>query len=159
MNARRSFLAVLAVASAFSAVTVGCGCDPGNNSQRAPVDFTPSTIQATRTPATCGVTHPAFTANDTFTLALTGETDVAPPHTNITLHLTPSVAVGQSVPLDVAQSAPASATTGASSDGAVHFTYATGTNAAELDANPLTSVVVTVTALPTADGQPLSSDQ
>ncbi len=49
-----------------------------------------------------------------------------------------------------------SVTTATTSDGTLQFSFTTGSNAGELDANPLDSVVVTVGSLPTADGQPLS---
>lgn len=157
MASLRSFAALAALACASASLTVGCGCDPGNSSVRAPVEFTPSSSEAIRTPATCGAAaDAAFSAGDTFALDLLGETDVAPPYTRVTLKLTASAPVDVPVPLDVRP--PSSNVTVASSrDGAVQFSLAAGSNTAELDLSPLASVVVTVTSLPTADGASLSA--
>lgn len=149
-------LALLACATA--SLTTGCllglGCDGANNSYRTPVTFNPSTIQAFRTPSTCGVNDPAYTSTDTFSLELTGETSTPIPST-ITVDFTPA-AVTEPVPLNV--TATASGASGASNDGSVHFSYSIGSDAAELDANPLDAVVVTVVSLPGADGEPLSAE-
>ena len=157
MKTLTSFAALAALAGINVLFTTGCGCDPGNNSQRAAIEFSPSSVQATRAPATCGVVDPAFSTSDTFTLALTGETDVAPPYTSITLRLTSVASVNQ-VPLTVSQGSSPNVTSAASNDGTIQFSFMTGSNAAELDANPLDSVIITVTSLPTADGQPLSAE-
>src|SRR5207302_4719099 len=104
----------------------GCGCDPGNNSQRVPVTFDPSSSDATRD--ACG----------SYTLKLLGDTTVAPPYTLIELDLAPSVVVGQQIPLWVSESGAAH-----SSDGTVAFSLQAGSS---LDATPLASVVVTPNA-------------
>jgi hypothetical protein len=113
----------------------GCGCDPGNNSQRTPVTFDPSSSSATRD--ACG----------TYTLKLLGDTTVAPPYTLIELDLAPSAAVGQEIPLWVGESGSAH-----SSDGSVAFSLQAGSS---LDATPLASVVVTPNALPKIAGAAL----
>jgi hypothetical protein len=132
---------VLGLALLASTFVAGCGCDPGNNAQRAPVVFQPSSTDATR--SSCG----------TITLKLLGETDIAPPYTLIQVDVGASATVGQEIPLWV--DTPASNVSAQSSDGVVRFSYQTGSNAYELDANPLSSVVVTVDALPSADGTPV----
>ncbi len=158
MTTHGSLASLLALACVSTAFIAGCGCDPGNNSQRAPVAFTPSTVQASRTPSLCGVNDPGFTPGDSFSLALTGETDVAPPYTSITLDFTAMVTLNEAVPLTVSAGSAANVTNAASNDGLVQFSFTTGSNASELDANPLASVVVTVTSLPSADTQPLSAE-
>lgn len=148
-------LAAIAAVVINASLTMGCGCDPGNNSQRAPIDFTPSSSDAFRTPAACGST--SFAAGDVFTLELLGETDIAPPYTVLRVDLGSSVVVGQSVPLMVGEAA-GNVTTAKSNDRSIRFSLTNGSNAAELDVNPLASVVVNVTSMPTADGQPLSAE-
>jgi hypothetical protein len=153
---------VVALACVSGLLVAGCGCDPGTNSQRAPVSFSPSSSAAVRTPSTCGVTDPAFSPGDTFSLQLLGATDIAPPYTFIQLDLAATVSVGESTPLMVAVNAIGSTkvntTTARSSDGSIQFSLATGSDPAELDASPLSSVVVTVTSLPSADGEPLGAE-
>src|SRR5450755_4752070 len=96
-------LAAIAAVVINASLTMGCGCDPGNNSQRAPIDFTPSSSDAFRTPAACGGT--SFAAGDVFTLELLGATDIAPPYTVLRLDLASSAVVDQSVPLMVGEAA------------------------------------------------------
>jgi hypothetical protein len=155
MSTLRSLLAAGALAGLSASLLVGCGCDPGNNSFRPPVQFTPSSVDAVRTPSTCGVTDPIFTPTDTFSLELTGETDVAPPFTDVRLDVGASVAPNEAVPLMVSQG---DVTTAASTDGAIQFTYKTGSNPSELDDSPLASVVVTVTSVPASDGALLGAE-
>ncbi len=78
MNTLATFVALAGLAATSASVATGCGCDPGSNSQRAAVAFTPSSVQSIRTPATCGPS-PAFTSKDSFDVVLTGDTQVAPP--------------------------------------------------------------------------------
>ncbi|HEY1957802.1 MAG TPA: hypothetical protein VGH28_19410 [Polyangiaceae bacterium] len=134
------------------AFVTGCGCDPGNNSARAPIDFTPSTTTATRAPATCGVVDPTFNARDTFTLDLQSDAG-----TDVSLTVAASTDENVAIPLLVGLADGAS-TTASSTDGAMSFSFTSGSDAASIDGSPLDSVVVTLTALPTADGQPLSAE-
>lgn len=133
--------AALAAAATSALLAVGCGCDPGNNSVRAPVEFTPASVTASRTPASCAET--TYGANDTFGLELKGDGAA------IQLVVASGAAAEQSVPLMVSADATAS-----SNDGNVHFTYLSGGGA--LDASPLASVIVTPTAMPSADGETFS---
>ncbi len=149
MKTLSSFLTLLALAGINASLAIGCGCEPANNSRRTPIAFTPSSVQALRT-STCN--------GESFALELTGETDVAPPYTSITLYVGSAVPLNQQVPLNVSQSASSNVTNARSNDGSAQFSFQTGSNAAELDANPLDSVVVTVTSLPSADGQLLSAE-
>lgn len=158
MTTLRSLASLLALASVGGSLLAGCGCEAPGNSQRAPVAFTPSSVQASRSPSICGVQDPGFTPSDAFTLTLTGETDVAPPYTTLTLDFTAMVTLNEAVPLTVSQGAATNVTNATSNDGIVQFSYTSGSNASELDANPLASVVVTVTSLPSADTQPLSAE-
>jgi hypothetical protein len=151
----KTLLGCAGVVGAFFAV--GCGCDPGNNSQRAPIDFEPSSVHALRTPATCG-NNPSFSSSDTFALDLTGETDVAPPYTTLSLDVPASVVVNQAIPLVVSQDSMGDTATASSNDGSVTFTFGVGSNALELDSAPLDSVVVTIVSLPAADGQSFSAE-
>jgi hypothetical protein len=153
-------LVALAVATAsLASLTTGCliggGCETADNSYRTPVTFDASTTLAFRTPSTCGVMNPAYTASDTFALELTGDRTVAVP-TTLTVDVTATVAVNQAVPLNV--TATGNAATGTSDDGTIQFSFSAGSDAAALDATPLDSVMVTVTALPDADGQPLAAE-
>lgn len=115
----------------------GClfGCDPGNNSQRAPIDFTPSSTDASHT---CS----------TFTMKLLGDTTTLP-STLIEVDIADTVTVGQDVPLWMSDTG----NTAHSSDNKVAFSIQASSN---LDAASLTSVVVTPNALPTADGEPMA---
>jgi hypothetical protein len=156
MKTLGSLACSLLLASVTASFAAGCGCDPGNNSVRTPVAFTPSSVDAVRTPATCGASSATFGASDTLSLELLGETDIAPPYTLVKVDVSGAVAPNQAIPLNV--SATDSQTTASSNDGFIHFSLATGSNPGELDANPVTSVVVTVTSLPTIDGQPLGAE-
>lgn len=130
----------------------GCGCDPANNSDRAPVDFTPATVQATRTPSTCGVVDPAFAATDTFTLDLKSEAG-----TELSLTVTAAAAQSVAEPLFVGI-ADGNVTNAHSTDGSMSFAFTSGSDASSIDDAPLDSVVVTLDALPTADGQDLGAE-
>ncbi|HEY2366777.1 MAG TPA: hypothetical protein VGH87_10335, partial [Polyangiaceae bacterium] len=100
---------------------------------RAPVTFTPSSADAT------------FSCS-TITMKLLGDQTVAPPFTLVEIDLAASTAVGQDVPLWL----DTNATTAHSSDDKVAFSIQASSN---LDDSPLSSVVVTPDALPTADGE------
>ena len=126
-------LGMVAVLGASFSLT-GClfGCDPGNNSQRAPVTFAPSSSDATH-------------ACSTTTMKLLGDTTAAPPYTLIEIDIADGAALGQEVPLWVSDTA----VTARSSDDKIAFSIQAGSN---LDDTPLASVVVTPDSLPTADG-------
>ena len=140
-------LALVAFAGLTASLNMGCllGCDPGNNSQRAPVEFAPATVQATRTPSTCGVVDPAFTASDSFALELD---DGAGTDMQVTL----AGAVEQEVVQPLMVNADGSAQ---STDGSIRFAFANGSDPTALEGFPVSSVVVTPTALPSSDGQQL----
>lgn len=123
---------------AASSVLTGClfGCDPGNNSQRAPVTFTPSSSNATH-------------ACSTYTMKLLGDTTAAPPYTLVEVDIADTVTVGQDVPLWMNDSGNAAH----SSDDKVSFSIQASSN---LDDASLTSVVVTPNALPTLDGESMA---
>jgi hypothetical protein len=126
----KTALGVMVLGASF--VLAGCGCDPGNNSVRTPVTFTPSSTDAT---SSCS----------TVTMKLLGDTTLAPPYTLIEIDLASTVAVGQDVPLWL----DTNATTAHSSDDKIAFSIQASGN---LDDSPLASVVVTPDALPAADG-------
>ena len=125
-------MAVGAMVLGASFLLAGCGCDPGNNSQRAPVTFDPSSSDATRSCAS-------------YQLKLLGDTSAAPPYTLIEVDVSANAVLGQGVPLWVNDTASAAH----SSDGAIAFSIQESAN---LDAYPLSSVIVTPDALPTTDG-------
>jgi hypothetical protein len=136
---------VLLLAGVCSTASVGCigfGCDAPNNGYRAPLNLAPASTLAFRTPATCGIS-PAYGPGDVFSLELSGDT-------NITVDVGPSAPIGEQVPLVVASDA-----TAGSQAGGIKFSMTSG---ASLDPTALDSVVVTVTSLPTADGQPLAAE-
>ena len=146
-------LSLMLLGAACSAsLSVGCvfGCDAANNGYRAPVQLTPATTTASRIPATCGVVNSAFVPSDTLSLQLTGDA-------TIQLDLPAGVAVNQAIPLNVTQGAGMSASA-QSVDGSVLFTFSTSGSSSTLDGTPVDSVVITVTSLPTADGQPLGAE-
>jgi hypothetical protein len=158
---RVAAVAALVAGAASATACVGGlgGCDPATNGDRAAIVFTPSLVEATRTPATCSVTEPAFSSKDRFTLEVTGVTSIAPPHSTLTLLLTAAAPSGEALPLTVdAQGSAASTWTAGSADGSVNFSLTVGSDPTELDATGVSSVVVTVDAMPTADGQPLSAE-
>ena len=145
-------LPLLLLGAACSAsLSVGCllGCDPGTNGYRAPVELTPQTTTAIRTPVACGAVAPALTQTAGFSLALTGDA-------NVELDVPASVATNVAIPLTVSQGA-GSNFIAQSSDGAVFFTFVVS-NAATLDTTALDSVVVTVTSLPSSDGELLGAE-
>ncbi len=147
------FLAFVVSVSAFAA---GCGCDPGNNGYRAPLDFQPSSVEAYRTPQACGAVDPDAAPGDVLSLEVVGATDVAPPYTAIDLDVTRSATQGQAVPLVVSQGS--SGTVSAkSTDGSIRFTFTVGSNAGEIDPAALASVVVAIDSMPSADGEPLAA--
>jgi len=115
----------------------GClfGCDPGNNSQRAPVAFTPSSTDASHS---CS----------TYTMKLLGDTTTLP-STLIEVDIADTVTIGQDVPLWMDDTGNAAH----SSDQKITFSIQASSN---LDDSSLTSVVVTPNALPTGDGEPMS---
>ena len=121
-----------------SFLLAGCGCDPGNNSDRTPVTFQPSSTDATL-------------ACSTYTVKLLGDTTVAPPYTLVELDIASNAVVGQSVPLWV--TAGANAVLAHSNDGSIAFSLQAGDT---LDTSPLASVVVTPNSLPTIDGASIS---
>ena len=83
-------------------------------------------------------------------------TDVTAPYDTLTLVLTEDVALDQAFPLVVNLGTPG-VQAATLSDPSIHFTYALGSTAAELDDSPLDAVIVTVTAKPTVEGDPLSA--
>lgn len=156
MNTNLAALALLV--ALFSAGTTGCifGCEAAGSDDAPAIQLTPSSVQATRSPAICGVVDPAFTQGDTYSLVIVGETDVPAPYNTLTLQLPADMPLSQPFPLDVGASASdvqsASLTTPV-----VHFTLALGSTPSELDTTPLDAVIVTATAMPSADGEPLSA--
>jgi hypothetical protein len=63
------------------------------------------------------------------------------------------VGVGATVPLDVTSTGDGAG----SADGTIGFTLSLGSDPTSLDSSGLASVVVTVDAMPSADGQPLGA--
>ncbi len=127
-----SLLSFVAVASVSGSVLTGCvfGCDPGNNSQRAAVDFTPASADAVRS---C----------DTFSLDLVGSTNV------MKIDIGNGAVLHDGVPLTV------NGDTASSTDGTIQFSLS---SSASLEGYPLSSATITVTALPATDGDPLSAE-
>jgi hypothetical protein len=126
------------------------------------VEFTATSIEASRTPASCGLTEPAFSSGDHFMLEVTGPTDTPPPIATLSVDLASDVDVGTSIPLAVA-SIIGDATTGGASvalsdDLKVRFALIVSPGSGQLDSSGVASVSVTVRALPTADEQPLSAE-
>lgn len=151
--------AVVALVGGAACVEGLGGCEPATNGDRAAIVFTPSLVEATRTPATCSVTEPAFSSKDRFTLEVTGETSIAPPYSTLTMLLAAAAPSGEAVPLTVdAQGSAASTWTASSADRSVSFSLTVGSDPTEIDATGVSSVVVTVDAMPTADGQPVSAE-
>jgi len=152
---------LLAGLTAAASLSIGCipigGCDAANNGYRSPLSFTPSSTEAFRTPATCGVMNPPYTSQDTFSLELTGDTSGPAPYTTITVAFSATAVQSQAVPLVVSQSSPTTYIA-ESQDGSIRFSFQVGSNAAEIDSSALDAVIVTLTAMPTADGQLLGAE-
>lgn len=129
---KAALVGMMVLGSSF--VLTGClfGCDPGNNSQRVPVSFTPTSADATH-------------ACSTTTLKLLGDQTVAPPYTLVEIDIADGVALSEDVPLWL----DTNAVTAHSSDDKVAFSIQAGSN---LDDSPLASVVVTPESMPSADG-------
>jgi hypothetical protein len=137
---------------------VGCGCAAATDNP--PLAFTPSSMAAVRTPSGCGVADPPYGANDVFTLTVVGSTSGPAPYNTLTLSMHDTSASTTAVPLTVPMasgSAPATLQTAASADSDITFSFSRGSNAAEIDSNFLSSVLVTVVSVPGADGQDLSA--
>jgi hypothetical protein len=146
------FVAALSLTAGSGCLPLGCDADIGD--APPPLEMTTSSVQATRSPATCNVVDPPFTGRDSFTLEIVGEKVGPAPYTSLTLTVPPTIALGEAFPLDVLTDSAAaqSASLGSPS---IQFAYAPGST--PLDATTLDAVVVTVTAMPTADGQPLGA--
>ena len=125
----KTALGMMVLGASFT--LTGCfGCDPGNNSQRAPVDFTPSSADAVRS---C----------DAFSLDLVG-TDAT-----MKIDIENGAVLHDGVPLTV------SGDTASSSDGTIRFSLS---SAASLEGSPLASATITVTSIPAADGDALGTE-
>jgi hypothetical protein len=124
------------------------------------------TVTAVRTPAMCGVADPPYSAEDAFTLTVTGGTDAGTSELiTVTLHDTPALLAqvgshsdaGVDYPLNVpalfSNNVPATQTATAN-DVSVSLSSAMGEKA--VDDNAITSVVLTRLAVPAADGDELS---
>jgi hypothetical protein len=163
MKIRSTFFALAVGAMVAGAHAMGCGigggCDPGPSA--APIQFTPSSQAAVRTPATCGVADPPYAAGDAFTLTVVGATTASAPYNVLTLSLHDASASETPIPLTVPLSSDTTAPAlqmAVSADANITFSFARGTDAAEIDDTFLSSVLVTVTSVPTADGENLSAD-
>ncbi len=171
MKTHLARLAVLGGALELIA-TLATGCLPTASDESAStgvsnsVEFTPSSVDATRTPASCGVTEPPFSSRDTFTLEVVGNTAATPSGT-LTLQLAANVATSvpislvvgvDAAPADSSQAASAGLEVAASSDGKVQLSLTLGSDTDELDSSGLASVTVTVDSMPTSDGHPLSAE-
>jgi hypothetical protein len=157
----RGFLPLALVTGASVGFAAGCGfaggCDTPNGEDNPPISFAPSSVQAVRIPSTCGVNDPAFTDSDVLTLKVVGETAVPPPYNVITLAVPPTTPLNEPFPLVLdSQSDTPKAQKAEIADPHLAFAYTPGSTPSEIDATGLISVVVTVTAMPNADSQPLS---
>ena len=132
MNTLGALASFALVASVSGSLLTGCvfGCDPGNNSQRAPVDFTPATSDAVRS---C----------DTFSLELVGSDNV------MKIDIGNGAVLHDGVPLTV------NGDTASSSDGTIQFSLS---SASTLEGYPLSSATVTITSLPAIDGDALGAE-
>jgi hypothetical protein len=136
MTTKMALVGTMVLGASFFLAGCTLGCDPGNNTDRTPVTFTPSSTDATRS---CS----------SYQMKLLGDTTGSAPYTLIEIDIAASAALGQDVPLWV----DASETTAHSSDNSVAFSIQAGS---KLDDFALTSVVVTPYTLPTTDGNPMT---
>jgi hypothetical protein len=157
---RWTHLSLLAFfASVSGALLTGCPCSAETHFRT--ITFEPSSVTATRTPATCGSADPPFTAQDTFALTIVGSDDVAAPYNVLTLDLRGEVITDTQIPLTVPMSSsedPSGPQIAESTDSSVKFSFALGSDPDEVDDSGVASVVVTIVSMPTDDGQPLSAE-
>jgi hypothetical protein len=162
MKIRSAFFALAVGAMVAGVHAMGCsggGCAPATG--EATITFTPSSQAAVRTPATCGVADPPYAAGDAFTLTVVGATTGPAPYNVLTLSLRGTSASATAIPLTIPLSSDMTAAalqTATSADTNITFSFARGTDATEIDDTLLSSVVVTVVSVPTADGQELSAE-
>src|ERR1700691_1489595 len=104
MNFR--LLGVALLASVSLSLGSGCtlGCDPPNSQDHPPVALKASSVEAVRNPASCGPGDATFTDGDSFSLVVTGQTNVPPPYSTLTLVVTRAIPLNQAFPLNMGES-------------------------------------------------------
>ena len=157
MNALKGLI-LAGFVGACAVLAAGCGCAPAETGQ--PISFNASSETAVRKPAACSVADPPYAAGDVFTLTVVGATTGPAPYNTLTLGLKGASASMTQVPLTVPMSSaanPPATQTAVSPDASITFSFARGSDATEIDEGFLSSVLVTVVSMPTADGQSLSA--
>jgi len=145
-----SFVSALA-AVACTVLLVGCSCGGAQGSSA--IAFTPSSEAAVRTPAACDMPDAPYGPNDVFTLTVVGSTTGPAPYNTLTLSMHDTTSSTTAVPLMVPMSSSTTAPTvqtATSMDSDMTFSFARGADANEIDDNLLSSVLVTVVAVPGA---------
>lgn len=149
--------------------------NPGTTSDGGPVTWTvtpnsdtnimlaPSLVEATRFPVTCGVMNPPFQSGDVYSIDIVGQ-KTAGPENAITISFT-SPAAPLKTPISLAVQPYVAMANGngtswfgaqSANGGGYDFQYSQGSQATEIDAGAFDSVVLTLLAMPSKDGQPLT---
>jgi hypothetical protein len=123
----------------------------------ATIAFTPSEVDASRTPTSCGVANPPFMSGDSFGMSIIGSKATAP-YNGLSIGFRSPVEIG--VPLMLAVGSfngpPGSGNSQDASGSGIYFQYRQGSDAREIDTGAFDSVTVTVVVMPEKDGDPLS---
>jgi hypothetical protein len=121
------------------------------------IGFSPSSVDVNRYPSICGVMNPPFTAGDLFSMDVIGSTEAAPYDSLDAGFTLPAPPIGTPIVLNVSPPNPAGSTPSqyASNDG-ITFSYTQGKGPGEIDLGAFDSVVVTLLAMPTAAGEPMT---
>lgn len=117
------------------------------------ITFEPTLVSATRSPNTCGFDLP-FSNGDLYSLDI-GDRSV------LTVSFgTPALPIGTPLMLSVQPFSQGTLTMPYTPQGAqgsgITFQYSQGDNAGEIDTGSFDAVTITILAMPTADGQPLT---
>jgi hypothetical protein len=165
-----AFLVSTTVACGGKAIdSTGAGTTPMplwiQNTEKTIV-FEPTLVSAARYPNVCGVMNPPFMDGDLYSIDIVDQRG-ATPYAALTFSFpSPAPAVGTPLMLTVGPFMPPStgigqpggatyATQNAQS-GMIYFSYSQGAHPTEIDPGAFDAVTITILAMPTADGQPLT---
>jgi hypothetical protein len=133
--------------------------------------FEPTLVDATRFPTVCGIMNPPFMNGDLYSLDIVDQRG-ATPYAALTLSFSsPAPAVGTPLMLTVQPFTPqadgigqldgstmwyAAQNAQGSQGSGINFQYSQGAHPSEIDTGAFDAVTITILAMPTANGQPLT---
>jgi hypothetical protein len=131
------------------------------------IGFTPSGVIATRYPGECGVANPPFQSGDLYSLDVIGSKNGSP-YDSLTVSVTSPVLTGRALALTVVPYQPDGGCALAedpgiscyggqsAASGTTTFSYGQGWDPSAIDTGAFDSATITIAAMPTQDGQPLT---